>query len=104
MSAVDRPWAAKLRASHVERARKLQVTMAAAPPGTDGQLHPNSVIAALQDAMGSEAIVITDGGDFLSFARVGLSAPAMLDPGPFGCMGSACPMALPPAWPFPTAR
>ena len=101
MSAVDRPWAAKLRASHVERARKLQVAMAATPPGSDGRLHPNSVIAALQDGMGSEAIVITDGGDFLSFARVGLSAPAMLDPGPFGCIGIGVPYGIAASLAFP---
>ena len=101
ISAVDRTWAAKLRASHVERARKLQVTMAATPPGTDGRLHPNSVIAALQDAMGSEAIVITDGGDFLSFARDGLSAPAMLDPGPFGCIGIGVPYGIAASLAFP---
>ena len=101
ISAVDRTWASKLRASHVERARKLQVTMAATPPGTDGRLHPNSVIAALQDAMGSEAIVITDGGDFLSFARVGLSAPAMLDPGPFGCIGIGVPYGIAASLAFP---
>ena len=101
ISAVDRPWAAKLRASHVERARKLQTSMAATPPGSDGRLHPNSVIAALQDAMGSEAIVITDGGDFLSFARVGLSAPAMLDPGPFGCIGIGVPYGIAASLAFP---
>ena len=101
ISAVDRPWAAKLRAGHVERARKLQTSMAATPPGSDGRLHPNSVIAALQDAMGSEAIVITDGGDFLSFARVGLSAPAMLDPGPFGCIGIGVPYGIAASLAFP---
>jgi len=47
---------------------------------------------------------ITDGGDFLSFARVGLNAPRMLDPGPFGCMALAYPMASPPVARFPTSR
>ena len=101
MSAVDRDWASKLRSGHVERARKLQTSMVATPPGSDGRLHPNSVIAALQDAMGSEAIVITDGGDFLSFARVGLSAPAMLDPGPFGCIGIGVPYGIAASLAFP---
>ena len=31
---------------------------------------------------------------FLSFARVGLSAPAMLDPGPFGCIGVGVPYGI----------
>src|SRR3954468_21225314 len=93
-SSVDKQWAAKLRAGHEERARKLRQSMASAPAGSDGRLHPNRVLAALQDAMGDDAIVVTDGGDFLSFARIGLSAPTMLDPGPFGCIGVGVPYGI----------
>jgi len=100
-SAVDRAWAAKLRAGHEERARKLKQSMATAKPGPDGKLHPNRVLAALQDAIGNDAIVITDGGDFLSFARIGLSAPAMLDPGPFGCIGVGVPYGIAASLAFP---
>ncbi len=100
-SKVDRPWAAKLRASHEERARKLQQGMAAAPNGSDGRLHPNKVLSALQAAIGNDAVVITDGGDFLSFARVGLSAPLMLDPGPFGCIGIGVPYGIAASLAFP---
>lgn len=100
-SSVDREWAAKLRAGHEERARKLRQSMASASPGADGKLHPNRVLATLQDAMGSDAIVITDGGDFLSFARIGLSAPMMLDPGPFGCIGIGVPYGIAASLAFP---
>ena len=100
-SSVDRSWAEKLRKGHEERARKLRQTMAAAPPGSDGRLHPNRVLAALQDAMGPDAIAVTDGGDFLSFARVGLSAPTMLDPGPFGCIGVGVPYGIAAGLAFP---
>jgi acetolactate synthase-1/2/3 large subunit len=93
-SGVDRDWALKLRAGHEERARKLRQTMAAAPAGSDGRLHPNRVLAALQEAIGNDAVVVTDGGDFLSFARVGLSAPTMLDPGSFGCIGIGVPYGI----------
>lgn len=93
-SAVDRDWAGRLRTGHEERARKLRQTMATAPAGSDGRLHPNRVLSALQDAMGDDAIVVTDGGDFLSFARVGLSAPTMLDPGSFGCIGIGIPYGI----------
>jgi acetolactate synthase-1/2/3 large subunit len=75
--------------------------MAAAPPGSDGRLHPNRVLAALQEAIGPDAVVITDGGDFLSFARIGLSAPAMLDPGPFGCIGVGVPYGIAASLAFP---
>ena len=101
LSSVDRAWAAKLRAGHEARARKLKQSMANAPAGSDGKLHPNRVLAALQDAIGPDAIVITDGGDFLSFARIGLSAPAMLDPGPFGCIGVGVPYGIAASLAFP---
>lgn len=100
-SAVDRDWAASLRKSHEERAAKLRVTMASAPEGGDGRLHPNKVLAAIQDRLGDDAIVITDGGDFLAFARVGLSAPVMLDPGPFGCIGVGVPYGIAASLAFP---
>ena len=100
-SAVDRDWAARLRAGHQERAARLRASMAAAPAGGDGRLHPNRVLAAVQDAIGPDAVVITDGGDFLSFARVGLSAPAMLDPGPFGCIGVGVPYGIAASLAFP---
>ena len=51
-------------------------------------LHPNRVLAALQDAVGSDAVVITDGATFLCASR---SMRARLDPGPFGCIGTVCP-------------
>jgi hypothetical protein len=44
--------------------------------------------------MGPDAVVITDGGDFLSFARIGLASPMMLDPGPFGCIGIRVPYGI----------
>ncbi|MDE2004953.1 MAG: thiamine pyrophosphate-binding protein [Rhodospirillales bacterium] len=100
-AAIDRAWAEKLRQGHAERARKLRQTMASAPAGGDGKLHPNRGLAALQEAMGEDAIAIVDGGDFLSFARVGLSAPTMLDPGPFGCIGVGVPYGIAASLAFP---
>ena len=75
--------------------------MRAAPPGRDGRLHPNRLLAALQDKLDQDAVVVVDGGDFLSFARVGLSAPTMLDPGPFGCIGIGVPFGIAASLAFP---
>src|SRR5882724_1297783 len=72
-SAVDRDWASGLRKRHVERADKLRATMASTP----------------------------DGGDFLSFARVGLSSSSYLDPGPFGCIGVGVPFGIAASLAFP---
>ncbi|MBX5453386.1 MAG: thiamine pyrophosphate-binding protein [Acidobacteriia bacterium] len=100
-SAIDQAWAAKLRKGHEERAKKLRLMMATAPAGSDGRLHPNRVLAALQEALDETAIAIIDGGDFLSFARVGLSASMMLDPGPFGCIGIGVPYGIAASLAFP---
>ena len=100
-SSVDREWAAKLRSGHQDRARKLRQSMASAASDSKGRMHPNRVLDALQEAMGPDAVVITDGGDFLSFARIGLSSPMMLDPGPFGCIGIGVPYGISASLAFP---
>ncbi len=92
--AVDRSWARGLRARHEERSVKLRESMAAAAPGKDGRMHPNRLLAALQDRLPADAIVIADGGDFLSFVRVGLPAATYLDPGSLGCLGVGVPFGI----------
>jgi acetolactate synthase-1/2/3 large subunit len=84
---VDRAWADGLRAKHEERARKLQDTMKTAPADSQGRIHPNRVLAELQAQLKPDAVVVADGGDFLSFARVGLACSTYLDPGSLGCIG-----------------
>ena len=54
-------------------------------------MHPNQLLAAIQRKLDENSIVIADGGDFLSFARVALSGGAYLDPGPLGCIGVGTP-------------
>jgi thiamine pyrophosphate-dependent acetolactate synthase large subunit-like protein len=85
--AIDREWARALRARHEERARKLRAAMRDAPCGRDGRMHPNRLLACLQDRIGNDAVVVADGGDVLSFARVGLAVATWLDPGSLGCIG-----------------
>jgi acetolactate synthase-1/2/3 large subunit len=97
----DREWARGLRKKHLERASKLRETMAKAPDGSDGRMHPNRLLAALQAKLPGDAIVVADGGDFLAFARVGLSSNAYLDPGPFGCIGVGVPFGIAASLAFP---
>lgn len=92
--ATDATWAARVRAKHVERSTKLRTSMREAPAGGDGLMHPNRLLAALRDALPADAIVVADGGDFLSFARVGLPATTYLDPGPLGCIGIGTPFGV----------
>ena len=92
--ALDRDWARALRAKHEERARKLRESMAAAPDGRDGRMHPNRLLAGVQRAIGDDAVVVADGGDFLAFARVGMSCATYLDPGSLGCIGVGTPFGI----------
>ena len=100
-SAVDKKWIGGYRQKHVERAAKLRASLASTPPGKDGLMHPNRMLAALQKHLDKDAILILDGGDFLSFARVGLQASTILDPGPFGCIGVGVPYGVAAGLAFP---
>ena len=101
VSLADRGWAQGLRTRHLERAAKLRETMAEAKPGADGGMHPNLLLAALQARLPPDAIVVADGGDFLSFARVGLTSATYLDPGSFGCIGVGVPFGIAASLAFP---
>jgi acetolactate synthase I/II/III large subunit len=94
VSNADRAWAQGLRARHEERVRKLRAAMLEAPDGADGRMHPNRLLACLQDKIGHDAIVVADGGDFLSFARAGLAPASWLDPGSLGCIGIGTPFGI----------
>ena len=93
-AACDRQWAQQARAGHEARSQKLLASMKQAPAGSDGRMHPNRVLAALREALPSDSVVVADGGDFLSFARVGLPASTYLDPGSLGCIGVGTPFGV----------
>jgi acetolactate synthase-1/2/3 large subunit len=93
-SSTDREWARSLRSRHAERTDKLLGAMHDAPAGSDGRMHPNRLLAAVRDALPADAIVVADGGDFLSFARVGVPASTYLDPGALGCIGIGTPFGI----------
>jgi len=94
MPSTDRSWAQSVRSKHLARADKLITSMATAAPGGDGLMHPNRLLAALRDALPRDAVLVADGGDFLSFARVGLPASTYLDPGSLGCIGIGTPFGI----------
>ena len=92
--ATDTSWSQGLREQHVVRANKLQQSMQQAPAGSDGLMHPNRLLAALRKALPANSVVVADGGDFLSFTRVGLPATTYLDPGSLGCIGVGTPFGV----------
>jgi acetolactate synthase-1/2/3 large subunit len=81
------PWRAKLREKEAEKraAEQAELNDARAP------LHPLRVYKELQEVLDRDAVVIGDGGDFVSYAgRVidSFEPGCWLDPGPFGCLGA----------------
>lgn len=91
---LTRAWVRGLRERHLQRTAGLAETLANAPSDAQGRIHPNRLLGELRRRLDPEAIVIADGGDFLSFARIALSSSTYLDPGPLGCIGLATPFAI----------
>ena len=86
-------WVASLRALEDEK-RAAEATDLGDPRAP---LHPIRVYGELAQVLDRDAIVVGDGGDFVSFAGrvVDSFAPGCwLDPGPYGCLGSGPGYAL----------
>ena len=92
--ALDVAWTEALRSEHLRRAKKVAAGLAEAPAGKDGRMHPNRIFAALREVLRPDAICVADGGDLLSFARVGLEPSTYLDAGAFGCLGVGTPYGV----------
>ncbi len=90
----DRSWTENLRAKHVERAARLKARLATEPAGSDGYMHPYRLLGAIDAALEPDTIVIADGGDILSFARIALSPGTYLDAGALGCLGVGVPFGV----------
>jgi len=99
-SAPDTAWQNELKSANVAKTS----TTKAHPPGSDGRMHPLTLIAAINRLVDTQTVCIVDGGDILSFARVGLRARTYLDLGPFGCLGSGAPYAVAASLTYPERR
>jgi acetolactate synthase I/II/III large subunit len=89
----SKAWIAQLRAGESERreAERVELEDDRVP------LHPMRLYAELGTVLDRDAIVIGDGGDFVSYAgkMIESFAPGCwLDPGPFGCLGTGAGYAL----------
>jgi acetolactate synthase-1/2/3 large subunit len=86
-------WAADLRAGHEQAIAADAPTLAS----DAGPIHPGRIYGELLRQLDDDAVVIGDGGDFVSFAGRFLE-PARpggwLDPGPYGCLGTGLGYAL----------
>jgi acetolactate synthase I/II/III large subunit len=88
-----RVWVASLRALEDEK----RAGEAAERSDSRAPLHPMRVYGELAQLLERDAIVVGDGGDFVSYAgRVvdSYEPGCWLDPGPYGCLGSGPGYAL----------
>ena len=86
-------WISSLRALESER----RAAEAAELSDDRAPLHPMRIYGELGQLLARDAIVIGDGGDFVSFAGRLIDSyepGCWLDPGPFGCLGSGPGYAL----------
>ena len=96
-------WLAELRATETERREAER----AEREDDRSPLHPMRLYAELGEVLDRDAIVIGDGGDFVSYAGrvIDCYQPGCwLDPGPFGCLGTGPGTRWRPSSPTPSAR
>ena len=91
---LDVRWTSTLRSEHARRSSRHAESLASVAAGKDGHMHPNRIFAALAKVLKPDAITIADGGDILSFARMGLPPRTYLDSGTFGCLGVGIPYGV----------
>ena len=90
----DKIWFEDIKNKHKERKEKYSNILKDSKNGSDGRMHPNKIVHVINSILPKKNIVIADGGDFLSFCRVGVNAKRYLDPGPFGCLGVGLPFGI----------
>jgi acetolactate synthase-1/2/3 large subunit len=86
-------WVEHLRAAETEKRAAEQVEL----DDDRAPLHPMRLYKELGEVLDRDAVVIGDGGDFVSYAGRVMNTyepGCWLDPGPFGCLGSGPGYAL----------
>ncbi len=87
------PWLAELRAVEEEKRAAEQEEL----NDSRSPLHPVRVYKELGEVLDRDAIVIGDGGDFVSYAGRFIETyepGCWMDPGPFGCLGAGPGQAI----------
>ena len=97
---LDTGWADAMRRRQLQRAGAGFGDTPALGP--DGKIHPRCIFDAIAEVAAPDYIAIADGGDLLSFARIGLApARTYMDAGAFGCLGVGVPFGVAAALAFP---
>lgn len=96
-------WVEKVRVA-VNESRRRDLDLAA---NDSGPIHPARVIGDIAKRLDPDAIVIGDGGDFVSFAGRLIESQqpgCFLDPGPYGCLGTGPGYAMAARLAHPTRQ
>jgi acetolactate synthase-1/2/3 large subunit len=96
----DSNWLDDLRDKHLKRIQKTGARVND-NVGPDGKIHPMAIFDAIAQVATDDYIAVADGGDLLSFARIGLEADTYLDAGVFGCLGVGVPFAIAASLAYP---
>ncbi len=89
----DKEWILETKEFHSKKIEKLN-SKKSNHLGNDGKIHPNHIFNSIKKLVSDKCVGIADGGDILSFARVGLNSKYYLDSGVFGCLGIGVPYAI----------
>lgn len=90
----DIAWLDEMRAANAERVQKAVARHAVTETGEDGRIAPEYLVCAVNQLLSDDAVAVADGGDILSFARVGLRPVDYLDCGALGCLGVGVPFGV----------
>ena len=96
----DDAWLEGLRGKQQERTASGDA-LTTAHTCADGKVHPMAIFDAIREKAAPDYIAVADGGDLLSFARIGLQGSTYMDAGAFGCLGVGVPFAVAASLAFP---
>ena len=89
----DKNWIMQIQNFHKKKLENLKNTKEVYI-GDDNKIPPNYIFNCISNLIQNNYVGIADGGDILSFARVGLNSKYYLDSGVFGCLGIGVPYAI----------
>ena len=89
----NKNWIKKIKQHHNLKLNKSK-TIKIDEIGKDKKINPKLIFKVLKNLINENFVGIADGGDILSFARVGLHSRYYLDSGVFGCLGIGIPYSI----------
>jgi acetolactate synthase-1/2/3 large subunit len=93
-AAQDRDWLEEMRQKSRQKLEEMHQSLLEQATGSDGGIDPRFMLGWLRWIIDPGAIVVSDGGDILSFSRMVMTGYRSLDCGSFGCLGVGVPYGV----------